>query len=713
VVIVLGIVLVALEEGRQKTQLPEHSPLGEPAGQKTPLSHNAVDPNDSDKKGPHGSEDNATYAHDNRLHLLVSEQKERRGSDPGGSLAKRAFEAVEKTAHYFMGNQDPEGYWWFELESNVTITSEYIMLLHFAGIMDMERDAKMANHILKHQRADGTWAIYRGGRGDLSTTVEAYFALKLAGFPAGDPRLARAREFIIAMGGVEKSRFFTKMFLALFGQYDWNSIPSVPVEIMLLPLWFPLNIYNFSRWARATLGPLSVVRDASPVKEIPADRGVAELSTGTPARRPNGPLFSWKWFFAQLDRLIKATEKSRPRSLRKKGLEKALRWVKEHQEETGDWGGIQPAMLNSVMALLVSGHDLASEHVRKGFEALERFILERDDEMLLQSCISPVWDTALTALALSCAGIKENHPAMTRACEWLADQQICKKGDWSVKRPNLEAGGWAFEFVNNWFPDIDDTAVVLMLLYRCGLERFLTPEGLRRAMGWVLGMQGKDGGWGAFDVDNNVEVLNQIPFGDLEAMIDPSTPDITGRVLELLGCAGYPLTHRAVRAALRFIRKTQEEDGLWWGRWGVNYTYGTWSVLAGLASIGEDMTKPYVRRAVETLKKWQNADGGWGEGCESYDDPRLRMKGKSTPSQTAWVIMALIAAKEGRCREVTNGIRFLVREQTPEGTWEEEEFTATGFPRHFMIKYHNYRNCFPLMALGRFLAQANGGGSSS
>ena len=627
------------------------------------------------------------------------------------NLADRIGEAVEKSRRYFAHCQHPDGYWWFELESNVTITAEYLMLLIFAGIEDKEKNAKMANYVLGRQRPDGTWALYKGGKGDLSTSVEAYFALKLAGYPASDPRLEAARRFIIASGGPANTRFFTKIFLALFGQYDWKEIPSVPVEIVLLPRWFPLNIYNFSSWARATFIPLSVVLDAKPVKAIPEDRGVRELFGSGPADRPREEtrsVLSWKRFFAQLDRLVKATEESRVRSFRRKGLGRALRWIRDHQEETGDWGGIQPAMVNSILALLVRGRAVSCKPVQKGFEALERCTIERGDELLLQSCISPVWDTALTALALSCSGLKESHPSMASACRWLAGKQIFEKGDWSVKRPDLEPGGWAFEFVNNWYPDVDDTAVVLMLLNRCGRQRFLAPENFEKAVGWVLGMQGKDGGWGAFDVDNNVEVLNQIPFGDLEAMIDPGTPDITGRVLELLGCIDYPRSSQAVRAALKFLKKTQEKDGLWWGRWGVNYLYGTWSALAGLCAIGEDMTKPYIRKAVATLKERQNADGGWGESCESYEDPRLRARGKSTPSQTAWVVMALVAAGEAASEEAVGGIRFLLERQASDGTWEEEEFTATGFPKHFMIKYHNYRNCFPLMALGKFLFNAKG-----
>ena len=483
------------------------------------------------------------------LRLLSAEAEAGQEPEHRRDLADRLSEAIERSHRYFIHCQHPDGNWWFELESNVTITAEYLMLLTFAGIEDKEKNAKIANHILKQQRPDGTWAIYKGGQGDISTSVEAYFALKLAGYPAEDPRLEKARRSIIASGGPAETRFFTKIFLALFGQYDWKAIPSVPVEIVLLPPWFPLNIYNFSSWARATFVPLSVVLDAKPVKAVPEGRGVRELSLATrPAGRAEGRAGLLVEAVLRAARQIGESDGGEPCAvLQKEGSGAALRWIRDHQEETGDWGGIQPAMVNSILALLVQGHDVSYEPVRKGFEALDRCTMEREDELVLQSCISPVWDTALTALALSCSGLKENHPAMVNACQWLAGKQIFKKGDWSVKRPDLEPGGWAFEFVNNWYPDIDDTAVVLMLLNSCGRHRFLKPENFERAVGWVLGMQGKDGGWGAFDVDNNVEVLNQIPFGDLEAMIDPSTPDITGRVLELLGCIDYPPSSKAVR----------------------------------------------------------------------------------------------------------------------------------------------------------------------
>ncbi len=627
-------------------------------------------------------------------------------------------QACRRTQAYYVADQHPDGYWWYELESNVTITAEYLMLFHFVGIKDEKRDKKIARYLLRHQRADGTWAIHYGGRGDLSTTVEAYFALKMAGTSADAPAMKKAREFILEEGGIERSRVFTKIFLALFGQMDWQACPSVPVEIMLQPHWAPLSIYNISAWARGTVVPLSILLDLRPVKQLPEQLGVRELYRNPSERRPPltaGPtsLFSWDRCFLALDKLIKIVETSRVRPLRKRALAAAEAWVLEHQEESGDWLGIQPAIVNSMLALVSLGHNGvngAAHHgpVKKGFEALKRFTIETEDELLLQSCVSPIWDTALTSLALLHSGVRKDHPSLEKACRWLSSKQIFRKGDWSVKRPNLEPGGWAFEFENDWQPDVDDTAVVMMFLNRYREGAHVCTEKLEKGLNWVLGMQGKDGGWGAFDADNNNEIANQVPFADLKAMLDPSTPDVTGRALEALGMFGYKTDDDEVLRALAFLERTQEEDGLWWGRWGVNYGYGTWSVLEGLRSIEEGMEKPYVRKAVATLKQHQNEDGGWGECCESYQDPSLRLQGKSTPSQTAWVIMALLAAGEGTCEEITRGIYFLLERQKPDGTWDEPEFTATGFPKHFMINYHNYRNCFPLMALGKFVSFFNG-----
>ena len=629
-------------------------------------------------------------------------------------LSREVARAIEKTSLYYLEDQHDDGYWWYELEANVTVTAEYLMLLHFLGVRDEARDDKIARHILNNQRPDGAWAIHWGGEGDLSTTVEAYFALKLAGFSADDPAMRKARKFILDSGGVECCRVFTRIFLALFGEFDWKAIPSIPVEFNLMPSWFPMSIYRMSSWARSTFVPLSVVLDIRPLKPIPESAGIRELYKAPeqlPSLSPRklSP-FSWRRFFLILDRVIKAVEDTPARMFRTGAMRFTERWVREHQDPSGDWGGIQPAMVNSILALASLGHGVSHEPIRKGLEALERFTLERDGELVLQSCISPIWDTALTSLALLHSGVERNHPSLTAACTWLASKQIFKKGDWSVKRPDLEPGGWAFEFENSWYPDVDDSAVVLMLLYRYADDGFVDRTNLEKGLKWILGMQGRDGGWGAFDVDNNMRILNQLPLGDLEAMIDPSTPDLTGRVLELLGQAGYGTNDRAVRKAIKFIRKTQGDDGSWWGRWGVNHIYGTCTVLCGLGSVKEDLSAPYVRKAVNWIKKHQNHDGGWGECCESYGDASLKCRGASTPSQTAWAMLALMAAGEERSEEVVRGVTYLLKRQKEDGTWDEEWFTGTGFPKYFMLRYHNYRNCFPLLALGKFYSRNGNGG---
>lgn len=629
-------------------------------------------------------------------------------------LKQEMSDAMSKTSLNYLEEQHEDGYWWYELESNVTITSEYLMLLHFLGLYDEERDKKIARHILNNQRPDGTWAIHWGGEGDLSTTVEAYFALKLIGLSADDPPLSKAREFILSSGGVEGSRVFTRIFLALFGEFDWRAIPSIPVECNLMPSWFPLSIYRMSSWARSTFVPLSIVLDMRPVRPIPECARIRELykyPDKVPSLSP-GKLspFSWKRFFLILDRVIKALEGTPFRVFRKKAMRHTERWVRERQEHTGDWGGIQPAMVNSILSLASLGYDESHEPIRKGLEALERFTIEKEGELVLQSCISPVWDTALTSLALLHAGVKRDHPSLMEACKWLASKQIFTKGDWSIKRPDLDPGGWAFEFENSWYPDVDDSAVVLMFLYRYADDGFMERANLEKGLAWILGMQGRDGGWGAFDVNNNMRILNQLPLGDLEAMIDPSTPDLTGRVLELLGQLGYRTDDRVVKKAVKFLRKTQDDDGSWWGRWGVNHIYGTCTALCGLGAVGENPRATYVRKAVRWIKSHQNHDGGWGECCESYADSSLKCTGASTPSQTAWAMLALMAAGEETSEEVIRGSRYLLKRQKDDGTWDEEWFTGTGFPKYFMLRYHNYRNCFPLMALGKFYSRNSSGG---
>jgi len=619
---------------------------------------------------------------------------------------------IQRSCEFFFREQLPEGYWWAELESNVTITAEYIMLFHFLGTVDKDRERKLANYLLGKQTREGYWTIYHGGPGDLSTTIEAYFALKLAGYPAEHPAMEKARAFILGKGGIIKSRVFTKIFLALFGEFAWFGVPSMPIELSLLPNWAYLNMYEFSSWSRATIIPLSIVMAIRPVRKLPPWTRVQELYVRPP--RPTDYTFTkeegiltWKNIFIGVDHLLKIYERSPIRPFKNKATALAEKWVLDHQEPTGDWGGIQPAMLNSILALHCLGY--ANDHpaVQKGLEALANFCIESDEHIVLQSCISPVWDTALALKALMDAGVPNDHPALVKAAQWLIEREVRKPGDWKVKSPDLEPGGWAFEFLNDWYPDVDDSGIVMMAIKEIQTKDMQAKDdAIRRGINWCLGMQSRNGGWGAFDKDNTKHILNKIPFADLEALIDPPTADLTGRMLELMGTFGYPKDTPAAVRALEFIKRTQEPEGPWWGRWGVNYIYGTWSVLCGLKAIGEDPSQPYIRKAVTWLKSKQNIDGGWGESCESYHDRSQAGIGESTASQTAWALLALMAAGEARTSSVARGIEYLIRNQKPDGTWDEEQFTGTGFPKYFMIKYHVYRNCFPLMALGTYSSLA-------
>ncbi|MDD2899097.1 MAG: squalene--hopene cyclase [Desulfuromonadaceae bacterium] len=616
--------------------------------------------------------------------------------------------AIERTRDFFFREQLPDGYWWAELESNVTITAEYIMLFHFLGMVDKLREQKLAHYILSKQTDEGFWSIWFGGPGDLSTTVEAYFALKLSGYSADEPRMRKAREFILSKGGILKARVFTKIFLALFGEFSWLGVPSMPVELMMLPDWAYFNVYELSSWSRATIIPLSIVMSDNPVRKLPPRARVQELYVRPP--RPSDYSFtlqdgilSWKNFFIGADHLIKIYELSPVRPLKKKSVARAEQWILDHQEKSGDWGGIQPAMLNSILALHCLGY--ANDHpaVVSGLEALANFCIEDDDNIVLQSCVSPVWDTALVLVAMQEAGVPVDHPALVKSAQWLLDREVRCKGDWQVKSPELEPGGWAFEFLNDHYPDVDDSGFVMISLKDIKVrDKKHKDQAIARGIAWCLGMQSENGGWGAFDKDNTKYLLNKIPFADLEALIDPPTADLTGRMLELLGTFDFSNKHSAVVRALEFLKSQQEPEGPWWGRWGVNYIYGTWSVLGGLEAIGEDMSQPYIRKAVNWLKSKQNLDGGWGEVCESYNDRTLMGCGPSTPSQTSWALMSLFAAGEVHSDAASRGIEFLVAKQNDEGSWDEEAFTGTGFPKFFMIKYHIYRNCFPLTALGRY-----------
>jgi len=629
---------------------------------------------------------------------------------PAKAFLQKVAKARDLAAGAMLSRQHPEGYWWAELESNVTITAEYLMMHRFLGL-PQDKFPALVREILSQQLDNGGWPLWYDDGGNLSTSVEAYQALKMAGVPASDPRLIKAREFILERGGALKSRVFTRINLALFGQVSWDGIPLLPVELILVPPWSGLSAYEFSSWSRATMIPLAIVMHHRPVFPLPPSQGVSELFL-----HPDEPFkrhrVAWKKegpalenFFVLVDRLLKVYARWTWPFLRNLALHKAEQWILDHQEETGDWGGIQPAMVNSLLALTCQGYKLDHPVIRRGLAALEAFTLKFGDRLRLQSCISPVWDTALAVRALAAAGLPAAHPALAKAAEWLLANQIFKPGDWSIKRPHLAPGGWAFEFVNNWYPDIDDSAMVLMALKEALADPAPHRAALETGIAWCLGMQSKNGGFAAFDVDNTKEWLNAIPFSDLKALVDPPTEDVTGRVLEMMGTFGFSREHPAAVRALAIIKEWQQPDGCWWGRWGVNYIYGTWSVLMGLKAIGLEPQSPMIRRAAAWLKSCQNPDGGWGECCESYRDPHLRGQGPSTPSQTAWAVMGLLAAGDTLAPEVRSGIDYLVKTQKKDGRWEEQYFTGTGFPNHFMIRYHLYRDVFPLMALGLYLRE--------
>jgi squalene-hopene/tetraprenyl-beta-curcumene cyclase len=638
---------------------------------------------------------------------------------PRPTAPPRADEFLAKVSHtigraqeYFRREQHPEGYWHRPLEANATMDAEYIFFMHFMGRVDAERQQRIVAHLSATQLPDGSWSLYPGAPGHLSNTIEAYFAMKLAGLPATNPALARARTFILANGGLAKAGVFTRCFLAYFGQYPWDGVPAMPAELVLLPPWFPINIYEMSSWARGTVVPLVVLMAKRPHVPIQAGQGVDELWVSPPAPAdyalaPDAHPFTWRNFFLTLDRVLKLLGRIPVKPLRQRALGKAAEWILSHQDVNGGWGGIQPAMVNSVMALRVLGY--ADDHpaVAKGIEAIEEFVIEEGEQLFFQPCVSPTWDTALAAKALLDSGTPPDAALLQKAADWLIANQIFKPGDWTIKNPDLEPGGWAFEFANDWYPDTDDTAVILMVL-----KRIVNGDGrakeraLRRGLNWTLGMQSRNGGWGAFDTDNLRELFNKIPFADMEAMLDQPTADLTGRHLELMGDFGYDLDMRPVRRALEFIKRTQEPSGAWWGRWGVNYVYGTWSVLSGVRAIGEDLDQSYVRRAVAWLKSCQNDDGGWGESCDTYGDASLAGRGPSTPSQTAWALLGLLAGEDALSPELVRGIEHLTRTQQADGTWDELHFTGTGFPRHFYLRYYMYRNYFPLMALGLFRTRA-------
>ncbi len=625
--------------------------------------------------------------------------------------------AIRRGTECLRSLQTKAGYWEGRVHDNVTITAEYLMFLKFMGILDAATAQKAKKTILDGQLSDGGWALYGGGPSDHSATVEAYFALKLCGLTSRHSALKHARELILKKGGIQSTRVFTKIHLALFGEYSWGKIPVINPELMLLPKQAPIHIYEFSSWSRSVIVPLLIIFHAKPVVPLEPHQQVRELNV--PEKPPTlrsrirwvrkGP-WDLERIFTVAQTALLIYERSPVKPLRSRALDMAEKWIWDHQDPEGNWGGIFPAMTNSLMALRLRGCPLDDPRMEKGLRKLRSFAEETPQTLRMQSTVSPVWDTAIAAYALLEATVPPSNPMIRKAADWLLRLQTLNvRGDWRFKvHPHTRPGGWPFEHENDHYPDIDDSALTILSLLPLETEKdveSLVSKAIDRGIEWIVGMQGSNGGWGAFDRDNNRKILNQIPFADLKSLLDPSTPDVTGHVLEALGAAGCTRRAPVVDHAVQFLKRNQTPDGSWFGRWGVNYIYGTAAVLSGLKFAGENMRLSYVRRAADWIASVQNPDGGWGESCTSYHENRYVPLGHSTASQTAWALIGLMACPSGDEQAVERGMRYLLKHQKPDGSWDEPEWTGTGFPKHFYLRYDLYRIYFPVMALGRFLVR--------
>lgn len=667
-------------------------------------------------------------------------------SRSSGTLAAPVRRAITRTRRWFLAAQHADGHWEAELEGDTILESETILLWAFLGQEDCDEARRAARYLIEKQLPEGGWAMYPGGGVEISGSVKAYFALKLTGHDPSAEYMQRARRAILAHGGADAVNSFTRFYLALLGQIPYSQCPAVPPEFVLLPKWFPVNLYAVSSWSRTMIVPLSIISSFQPVRKLDPRLGIRELFLRAPedwpplccpGRKQNpGPL-SWDRFFRTVDRMLKLAQRYRLLPLRRRALAAAEKWMLQRFQRSDGMGAIYPPIVWSIIALRCLGYSDDSPELQYNYEQLKGLFL--DDKIAgtlrIQPCKSPVWDTAITLRALQAGGLRSDNPAVRRAVEWLLDRQITGPGDWS-ETVKAEPGGWCFEHNNDFYPDCDDTAMVLMVLRAqfaenqepAGIvppelrlvseETVCAPDDTRRHMAmidrsasaidrglkWLLAMQNDDGGWGAFDRNNNRQFLCHVPFADHNAMIDPSTPDLTGRVLEALGELGLRLGHPAVDRCVAYLRRTQEADGSWFGRWGVNYVYGTWQAMTGLVRVGVPADDPAVVAGANWLLAHQQPCGAWGESPDTYADPRLRGQGPPTASQTAWGVLGLLAAGLEHHPAVARGIQFLVERQQADGTWDEPEFTGTGFPQVFYLHYHYYPIYFPLMALSRWAA---------
>jgi squalene-hopene/tetraprenyl-beta-curcumene cyclase len=630
--------------------------------------------------------------------------------------------AISSSKDYILSRQHFDGYWNGELEADSMLEADYICLHILLESGDPGRLQRACTEMMRYQNEDGSWSIYPGGPGNISLSVKCYSSAKLMGIPADDPRLAKCREWVLAHGGVTACNTFTKMYLCALGEYDYDAVPAIPPEIVLFPKWFYFNIYEISAWSRSIIIPLAIIYAKKPYKKIPPEQGIDELFVGGRAnailrlRMDRKRIVSWRNFFLFLDRVTHLFEAVHIRPLRKLALKRAEKWMLDRLEMSDGLGAIYPAMLNAIIALRCLGYSEDDPQVIRARDEFEKLGIEQEptEEMpeptfRMTPCMSPVWDTAQAVYALGEAGVPRTDPRMLKAVDWMLAKEVRHKGDWAMKVPGTEPGGWYFEFNNEFYPDTDDTAQVLLALKQVDnpRERYQL-QVAERAIEWEFAMQCRNGGWGSFDKDNTKMIFQYIPFADHNAMLDPPSVDITGRMLEMLAAYGYTRDDKRVQKAIRFIFAEQEPDGSWFGRWGVNYIYGTFLVLRGLEAIGIDNHEPQIQQAAEWIRMVQNADGGWGESVGTYDEPDTRGIGVSTPSQTAWALLGLLAAGDDRSDSIAKGVRWLLSRQRPDGSWDESMgegatrqsiITGTGFPKVFYLAYTMYRHYFPLLAL--------------
>jgi squalene-hopene/tetraprenyl-beta-curcumene cyclase len=625
--------------------------------------------------------------------------------------------AISRAQENLLRQQHADGHWCGELLVDSTLCSDFVLFMHWFGEVEHSLQQRCVRHIVKRQLSDGGWNIYYGGPSEINASVKAYFALKLAGCSTEAPFMHEARATIMRLGGIPKMNTFSKLYLALLGQFPWKYLPTIPVEMVLLPKWAPFHIHKMSSWSRAMLIPLAIINHFKPTRVLPGDKQLHELyPLGTEHKDFTLPrderFFTWRNFFLRADEFLKILHPLRLRPMRQRALEEAERWMLERIGEGSDGlATVFPAMLNCLIALRALGYSKNNPIYKKAAKDFAGLFVDDPEDFRIQPCLSPVWDTAINVIALAESGVPPEHPSLRGAADWLMSREVRVRGDWKVNNPHSEASGWAFEYNNVYYPDTDDTAMVLMAL------RLVQPkdpaaleELFRRAVGWQLSFQCDDGGWAAFDKEVTEGWLEDMPFADHNAILDPTCSDLTARTLEVFGYIGFDPAARSVGDAIQYLIDTQDDDGSWYGRWGVNYIYGTWQVLRGLAAIGQDMTQDWILRGRDWLESCQNSDGGWGETCATYDNPERKGIGESTASQTAWGLMGVCACGDLDRPSIQRALRFLLGSQKADGAWEEPQITGTGFPGVFYLKYDMYRQNFPLLALATYVNYRSGVG---